>query len=1508
MRRNDATRRHGLGKIMARKLKPTVEGVEKRILLSTFTVKNINDDNNPGSLRYAIGQSNATPGTNTINFDIAASGVQSIAILTALPLITVPVTIDATTERGYAGLPLVELNGSGVGKGVDGLDISAGTTTVKGLAIDRFTGEGITLSVTGSDTISNNFIGTNPAGTAAPNGLDGILVQAGSNMNTISSNVISGNLANGIFLNGLAGGSATTTTSGNIISGNRIGVDVTGSLVIGNASYGVNLAAAPTTTIGGTTASARNIISGNITGILVSAGSDSSIIEGNYVGTNLNGTRALGNSNTPTATNASNGSGIVIAGGATILIGGLTAGTGNVISGQTTGSGIDVTAGVASSVTIQGNDIGTNAGGTAALGNSGSGIVVNGDATVTIGGTVAGARNVISSNGLSGITIQSILGKTTIQGNYIGTDITGTTSLGNSGAGVNVQGGVVSVGGIAAGAVNIIANNGSGSPLYRSGVFVQGGGLGLQTPVPIQSNSIYNNQNLGIELFGGSNNNQVAPVLTSAVSMNTVSTMVGSLTALNGTYSLQFFATPTVNASGNAEGKTLIGTMNVTVTGGMPGGFGVPATPGVANFTIVLPSGFTPGSLVTATATDSLGNTSQFSGPVIGTGSGNGTMPPQITVTSTPSTVFAGQNVTDTFTITDISPVANLGVAFSDTIPTGTAFFSGFTSTGAPLVVTNGVANASIGTLTPGQSVTVTIVLTTLGGAVPSFTNVGSATSTTPTVAPGTDTASATTTVTPAADLSVAVNGPLTPTPVGQNIVYQVTVGDNGASDATGVTLVDTLPANVTFVSASSSAGPAPTQSGGVVTAAIGNIPAGQVVVVTITVATIGATAPSITNTATVSGTIFDPDPTNNTASVVSAVIASADLTISSESASPASVIAGQPVTLTINVGNNGLSAATGVVVTDQLPAGLKFLSGTAAGGAVTASGNTVTAPVGTLAAGAASAVTILVMAAGSGTVSDSSTVSSPVIDPVPGNNSGSASVTINPQSDLSIALSGPTGPFNTGNLLTYTAVVTNNGPSPATNALFTDPLFVGATFQSVAAGGVSGTEINGVVNQPLGTIAPGASVTVVLSVIPTQAGTVTNTAQVSATEPDPNLVNNRSSVQTVLVVPAPIIAFAAPTFSANNTDGVATITLDRIGDTSGILTVHFSTTAGGNAVPGLDYQPVSATVTFPAGATQEPVTVPVLANPFSNRVFVGLQLDTPTGGAVLNNSAAISTAVLQIINPKPILVGPTVSDVKLIGPIGSITGVEVDTSGNLNPTTANNPANYSFLAIANSKGGFPVGTIIPASRAVYNPATGAVVVLPSVPLPANEVFLIDINGTRPGAVTDLAGNPLNSIFGTTPASDYLLTFARGNNITYKDETGASVNLKLTGPGAIDINRTVAGQVGRLQVVGPVSRQTVISGTVHPRGQRTTIGAIYGLGRFGSIQTNLNTPPFFLAIPVYPRSANLFGTPAVDIVLPSTPTSTSKPTKHTAKVKATAPVAKHAITTPAHPAAARHGR
>src|SRR5262249_32580251 len=155
----------------------------------------------------------------------------------ALPLITAAgTTIDGTTEAGYNGSPLIELNGTGAGA-TDGLDVRASNVMIKGLAINRFGGAGVKLLSTGvlpgttNDTVAYNYIGTDPTGTIArPNGGDGVLVAYATNANRIIGNVISGNTGNGVFLNGLNGAPALTVdpnpaTTGNIIQGNFIGTN-----------------------------------------------------------------------------------------------------------------------------------------------------------------------------------------------------------------------------------------------------------------------------------------------------------------------------------------------------------------------------------------------------------------------------------------------------------------------------------------------------------------------------------------------------------------------------------------------------------------------------------------------------------------------------------------------------------------------------------------------------------------------------------------------------------------------------------------------------------------------------------------------------------------------------------------------------------------------------------------------------------------------------------------------------------------------------------------------------------------------------------------------------------------------------------------------------------------------------------------------------------------------------------------------------------------------------------
>src|SRR5262249_18823156 len=138
-------------------------------------------------------------GADTINVQVPGTGPQTIQPLTALPAITDPVVLDGTTQNGYTGTPLVELDGSNAGANVSGLVVTAGNSTVRGLVINRFTADGLVLATNGGDLVKGNYFGTDVAGNLArPNGVQGLLI------NNTPSNQVGG----------------TAAGEGNLISGN----------------------------------------------------------------------------------------------------------------------------------------------------------------------------------------------------------------------------------------------------------------------------------------------------------------------------------------------------------------------------------------------------------------------------------------------------------------------------------------------------------------------------------------------------------------------------------------------------------------------------------------------------------------------------------------------------------------------------------------------------------------------------------------------------------------------------------------------------------------------------------------------------------------------------------------------------------------------------------------------------------------------------------------------------------------------------------------------------------------------------------------------------------------------------------------------------------------------------------------------------------------------------------------------------------------------------------------
>jgi CSLREA domain-containing protein len=375
-----------------------------RAQAATFTV-NTADDVNDGactashcSLREAINATNVSADTDTITFNIPGPAPHTIGVVGRLPAVRFPVIIDGTTEPGYAGTPIVELDGSLSGGRQAGFDFFGGSSTVRGLVINRFKGPGMFLHDGGNYVIEDNYIGTDLTGTVdLGNGEGGIFVtpRTGNGGNTIARNVISGNGLNGIVL----------YLDRNVIQGNYIGTDASGTAALGNDRWGIRVVGpANDNLFGGTAAGEGNVISANgDAGIVIHGAAPTAltgnVIQGNYIGTNASGTAALGNRRF----------GIETRGNST-TIGGTAPGARNIVSGNGW-AGIYFVGSTGS--VVQGNLIGTAADGTTALGNGftgpasfgwDSGISTRGDNN-TIGGTAPGAANTIAYSAGSGVFI-----------------------------------------------------------------------------------------------------------------------------------------------------------------------------------------------------------------------------------------------------------------------------------------------------------------------------------------------------------------------------------------------------------------------------------------------------------------------------------------------------------------------------------------------------------------------------------------------------------------------------------------------------------------------------------------------------------------------------------------------------------------------------------------------------------------------------------------------------------------------------------------------------------------------------------------------------------------------------------------------------------------------------------------------------------------------------------------------------------------------------------------------
>jgi len=365
-------------------------------------------------------------------------------------------------------------------------------------------GAGVEISGTGTDVnfVEWNYIGLDKNGDAALANNYGVYVRNGAQSNRIGKdsptarNLISGNSTYGVYITG-------TGTNSNEVTGNYIGTDIGGTLSRPNG-HGVRIdSSSKYNRIGGGAAGQGNLISGNGgEGVDINGtGTNSNEVLGNFIGTTSSGATALPN----------NLNGVIVDNSAQYnLIGGNAAGEGNVISGNMS-NGIEIKSNSTYN-RVLGNLIGTASNGAAALLNRYSGINILASDN-WVGDGTSGGRNIISGNGMKGITIDSA-NNNRILGNFIGTDLSGTSSLGNSGEGVAILGSTGQsqynlIGDGTAGGRNIISGNKSDGvgilTSEASGNYVYGNFIGTD----VTGTASVENEFNGVGIHYGAHDNYI---------------------------------------------------------------------------------------------------------------------------------------------------------------------------------------------------------------------------------------------------------------------------------------------------------------------------------------------------------------------------------------------------------------------------------------------------------------------------------------------------------------------------------------------------------------------------------------------------------------------------------------------------------------------------------------------------------------------------------------------------------------------------------------------------------------------------------------------------------------------------------------------------------------------------------------------------------------------------------------------------------------------------------------
>ncbi|WP_435016762.1 beta strand repeat-containing protein [Tundrisphaera sp. TA3] len=1300
-------------------------------------------------------------------------------------------------------------------------------------------------------TLRNNFIGINAAGTAAlpPAANTPVGVDVASQSNRIGTglageaNVISGN-STGINI-------AATTANNNTVSGNYIGTNAAGLAAIPNAQYGIYVTGPTGTLIGGINDPEGNLISGNtLAGIFVQGATTTTTqIYNNSIGIKSDGT-ALGNGSAAGF------------GGIRLL---------NTAPSVFIGNFLGAAEQVLPSPTDPGNIIAFNLG---------AGVVVDGGTTSTSPGSL------ILSN-----SIYSNVARASGDAVYNGRGIV-LTNNGNAGitapllAVAEASSTVTHVAGTFQGAVNtpyliqFFTNTSAArsgldgtTPLGQLFIDAQSGNTPTLTipfdfVTPLLAN-LGDSITATVTRIGAtpgtsqfSQSLVVAEALNPDLEVTTTATPQVPLIGQDYTYTIrirnlgvststniQLFETLPSNVTpvsyqiGNAAPQTLGAVTNITLS--IPNiGPGLftdvqivvrPRTSGVqlTNTASAYGRAFINGIFARQYEPNFLNNVSTLTSPTIGLSSDL-----QIFLTPVPEELAIGEDVIFAVTVLNAGPSIAADARFTIDLP---ASIINVTAD-APFTRSGNTLTFDLGNF-PSANFSRTVSIRGTAGEVGTFTSQATVFDGTGQADPdpsNNTTPPASITVLEAADLSVTLAASPAPALIGSPLEFKILVANAGPFSATAAVLNFAAPAGMVFDSGSLSVGGIGTISADGSTVTFNELADGGQV--TVTLRFIPTVAGMFTATATIANTAqIDRTPEDLTASTAVSVSPSA---LSVSIISPTGPIAlNAPTSYTFRVFNTGVGAAQDVTLNDNLGQIASFAGVVVPDGAsYTISGNSLTVSLGTLQPGEQRDVTITVLPARSGVLTNSVAVATNGYEPDRSDNVASSSTVVAP-ADLAITSTVSSAPVLVGDPSTYTVIVANNGPATATNVVVTDILPANARLLGVfvSQGTVGGV---GVLTFNPGDLAPGASAILTLIVAPTSVGPIVNSASVTSDNFDPDPANNSATSSFPGFNQPGTLGLTATVGSVNENAGSITFTVNRVLGTQGTVTVQYAT-SDLTARAGVNYVATSGTLTFLEGEQSKTITIPVLNDGIiGENLDFALTLSNPGGDASLGNASAVVT----VVNTDRDSVAPQVSSIVPIQTKQGITGFVITFNEAMDRARAELLTNYA-VSISGRDPGRGAGNAVSITGATYDPATRTVTLTTADTLPANRFYQLNLNGSVGLPLVDLSGNPLDGTGTGVAGQNYLTTIGQGNRLRYLDANGNLVTISLTRGGTMTITRDASGNASVINLANIVPRRSILNGSVTRTKQSTSrrvqIGVITGFRRFGDVRSNLTTAPFF---------------------------------------------------------------